>query len=452
MDTESESAAASEGESGLTPEWWWDFSTARLREAVPTPDRDRFPGPVSWDTEYAFSTERIVAALIIAAFTVAVLSVFGYLARVPFRGHLLTYVYVSLWGFVAVYVVPTGIWAYEAYCGRQADPAPLEHDADAVQVRILTVSAESVVQNTVDALPERLDDRHVVAEEPMDVDGAEVHVVPDEFDCEATRKGRALEWARRAVPCDREYVLFLDEDTLVTEFDGLPDADIVQFREWPMYTGSYLTYWAEVLRMGYQTEQRGFEKLGVPLYVWGGGVAIRRSVEDEVTWNYDTLIEDTVFAWHAARRGASLEVMETKFRNQAPPSVRAMLAQRRRWFVGTLREEQYLTRWYRALDTLRNVSWAFSPVTPFLLLFSRAVPEGLPGRFAFHLLAQALFVFSLVWVWRGWRYYDGPALRTLPVFLLYPFVTAAHSAGAAWGLVSPPETFETTEKSEETEQ
>lgn len=42
-----------------------------------------------------------------------------------------------------------------------------------------------------------------------------------------------------------------------------------------------------------------------------------------------------------------------------------------------------------------------------------------------------------------------PALRTLPVFVCYPFVVALHSAGAAWGVVSPPASFETTAKTDE---
>ncbi|MFB6194688.1 MAG: glycosyltransferase family 2 protein [Haloplanus sp.] len=433
----------------FAPHWWWDFAADDLRDRIPTPERDRFPGPTSWELERPLPDDQLIAGFFVVVFAVAVLAIVDYPIPRPFRSHLLTFVYAGLWLFVGLYAVPTTVWAYEAYLGWRYDPPSVEHGPEAVQVRILTIDAEGVVQRTVDALPDGLADRHVVAEEPLDIDGATVHVVPDAFECAASRKGRALEWARRELDCSKEFVLFLDEDTLVPEFEGLPDADIVQFREWPMYTGSSVTYWAEVLRMGYQTEQTGFEELNVPLYAWGGGIAVRKAVEDAVTWNFDTLIEDTVFAWQAVERGASFEVLETKFRNQAPPSVLAMFKQRRRWFVGTLREEEYLPRWFHALETVRNVSWAFSPVTPFLLFFSGLVPSRLPGRAAFHLIAQALFVFSLIWVWRGWTYYEGPSLRTLPVFFAYPFVVAAHSAGAAWGFVSPPETFETTAKAGE---
>ncbi|MFB6206974.1 MAG: glycosyltransferase family 2 protein, partial [Haloglomus sp.] len=443
------------------PDWWWDEDAGSLREAFPTPARDSFPvsvpesvsegwlPSVRWDTDHALAGERLLTSLFIGLFTAGVLAMLGYFVSIPFRTALVSIVYYGLWVFVGLYGVATAIWVYEAYLAWQYDPPPIAYGPEDVQVRILTIAAAAVVQETVDALPEELTDRHVVAEAPIDVDGAEVHVVPDEFECAASDKGRALEWARRNVACDREFVLFLDEDTIVTEFEGLPVADIVQFREWPMFTGSYLTYWAEVLRMGYQTEQLGFAELDVPLYAWGGGIAVREEVEDLVTWNYDTLIEDTVFTWLASREGAEFEVVETKFRNQAPPSLVAMFKQRRRWLTGTLRDERYLPCWFRWLTTVRNVAWVFSPVTVVLVAFSGLVPLTIPGARAFMIVAWAMFAFSLYWVVRGWRYYEGPSLRSLPVFLLYPFVVAIHSLGAAWGFVSPPESFETTQKTDE---
>ncbi|GGL67774.1 glycosyltransferase family 2 protein [Halocalculus aciditolerans] len=435
-------------ERSLRPDWWW-ASEGSLWERFPTPARDAFPGPISVETERAFAADRLLAGFFVAVFVAGALAVLGYFTGHSLREELLWFVYLGLWLFVLAYAIPTVVWGYEAWVGRRYEPPPPEYGADDVQVRILTVDAEDVVQHTVDALPDAFTDRHVVAEEPLDVDGATVHVVPDGFECEATNKGRALEWARRTLDCEREFVLFLDEDTLVTEFDGLPDADVVQFREWPMYTGSYVTYWAEVLRMGYQTEQTGFEEWNIPLYAWGGGIAVRKSVEDAVTWNFDTLIEDTVFTWEATKQGADFEVLETKFRNQAPPSIGAMFEQRRRWLVGTLHEEDHLPPWFHALDAVRNVTWVFSPVTPFLLLFSALLPTNLPGHVAFHVVAQGFFLFSLVWVLQGWRYYEGPSLRTLPVFFVYPLVTAVHAGGAAWGFVDPPESFETTTKTDD---
>lgn len=145
------------------------------------------------------------------------------------------------WGVLGLYGFSMLWWLYETTVlarGWRVDEDDIQWGFDDVQVRVLTVDAASVVQATVDAIPDAIADVHVVAEAAMSIDGATVHVVPDEFECAATNKGRAVEWARRNVPCEREYVLYLDGDTLVTGFTGLPDADVIQFTEKPLYTGS----------------------------------------------------------------------------------------------------------------------------------------------------------------------------------------------------------------------
>lgn len=149
-----------------------------------------------------------------------------------------------LWGLLVVYGLSALWWLVETTVlarGWRSDDEEA-WGLDEVQVRVLTVDAAAVAQGTVDAVPDGVADVRVVAERGIDVDGATVHVVPEAFDCRATNKGRAVEWARRHVDCDAEYVLYLDEDTVVTEFTGLPDVDFVQFTEKPIYTGSRLAY------------------------------------------------------------------------------------------------------------------------------------------------------------------------------------------------------------------
>lgn len=177
-----------------------------------------------------------------------------------------------VWGTTLSFGGITAFWlAAVLYLGRQFEPGTNRYGPDDIQVRILTIDEEQVVQATVDSLPDGLTDRHVVAETAIDIDGATVHVVPEDFGCDAVRKGRAIEWARRHVTCDKEYVLYLDEDSLVSSSDGLPDADIVQIQERPRRTGSFFTYLAEIYRVGVQLEQRAFSRFSVPLFAWGGG-------------------------------------------------------------------------------------------------------------------------------------------------------------------------------------
>ena len=151
---------------------------------------------------------------------------------------LLVYGFSSLW-----WIVEVAILSY--HWDRNAEEV---WGLDDIQVRVLTIDAKPVVQQTVNALPDDLADIRVIAEADIDIKGAEVHVVPEEFECIATNKGRAVEWARRNVDADEEFLLYLDEDTIVTELTGLPDADFIQFTEKPIYTGSRLTYLCEVFR------------------------------------------------------------------------------------------------------------------------------------------------------------------------------------------------------------
>ncbi|ESP89417.1 glycosyltransferase [Candidatus Halobonum tyrrellensis] len=367
-----------------------------------------------------------------------------------------------LWGLLVVYGLSALWWLVETTVLARGWRAGDEEawGLDEVQVRVLTVDAEAVVQGTVDAIPDGVADVRVVAERGVDVDGATVHVVPDAFDCRATNKGRAVEWARRHVDCDREYVLYLDEDTVVTEFTGLPDADVVQFTEKPIYTGSRLAYLCEVFRVGYQFEQFGFHRLRYPLYAWGGGFAVRHDVESELGWDRRTLTEDTNFLWYAASvRDVDYRLLDKRFRNQAPPSIRAMLRQRRRWMSGTVADDHLLPLRYRPLYATRVVAWAFSPFVPVLVaasllaLDAPSLAFGAFGAFdapssatAYGLLSTALLGMLFVYMLLGVRAYRKSPLLW-PLFLtLTPVAVVAHSAGSLWGILRPVEEFEVTEK------
>ncbi|MFW6003284.1 MAG: glycosyltransferase [Halanaeroarchaeum sp.] len=316
-----------------------------------------------------------------------------------------------------------------------------------VQVRVLTVDAATVVQTTVDALPEQITDVRVIAERDIDIEGATVHVVPDDFECRATNKGRAVEWARRHVDCDREYLLYLDEDTIVTGLTGLPDADFVQFTEKPIYTGSRLTYLAEVFRTGYQFEQLGFHRLSYPLYAWGGGFAIRTAIEADLGWNVATITEDTNLIWRAADAyDLDYRLVDSRFRNQAPPSVTAMLKQRRRWMSGTIGDDHLLPISYRPLYLTRVVAWAFSPFVPLLLVAVYLVPVSVPGIGLYALVSTGLLVIIFLYMLFGVVAYRKHPLLWPVYLLLTPVAVVAHAAGAVWGVVSPVTEFEVTEK------
>ncbi|MFC7097906.1 glycosyltransferase [Halobaculum marinum] len=368
-----------------------------------------------------------------------------------------------LWQLLLLYTVPVAFWDYELLrstvsrrrIARSSDPT-LSWDLDAVQVRILTIGNEAVVRETVASLPDGLDDVVVVAEEPIDVPGAEVLVVPDDFVCTATHKGRAVEWARRNHPTDREYVLYLDEDTDASALTEIPsNADVVQFRERPSRSGGLVPYLAEIHRIGFNVEQRAFPFLGIPFYAWGGGIAIRRSLEEEVTWDTPSIVEDSVFLWRAVREyGATLDVADVPLRNQAPPSVSAMIAQRRRWLTGTRTRTDLLPKDYRVLYQMRDLGWALSTVSPLLWLGSVVSYLGytdlslLPVFFPEAYTALSLVLLCHVYGWSllGLVTYRPPAAVWVYLLVFTPLVVTVHSAGALYGLLRPAKTFAVTRK------
>lgn len=406
--------------------------------------------PVETDTNYPVEPDRIIGIgiFVVLLGIVAVISsqMMGWESMSVLSG-ILT---IGVWIIAALFLVSGVSWLRNVVVGWVTDYPTPEHGPEEIQVRILTIDAEGIVQRTVDHLPESLTNRHVIAESDMEIDGAEVHVVPEEFDCVATNKGRAIEWARQHIPCEREYVLYLDEDTLIKDFEELPDADIVQFREWPMKTDSWWTYWAEIIRMGFQVGQVGYTDRDIPLYAWGGGLAVRKSVEDEITWDFDTLIEDTVFTWFAVQNGADYVVVKTRFRNQAPLSVRDMIDQRQRWVVGTIREEEYLSLPNQLLMTVRNLVWVFSPIIALVsllivLAWVLGVPTGIEWSTPLQVGSAALLALTFLWVLTGIAYY-GVRLQTIPVLGLWWILIVLHSLGAMKGFVFPPRTFKATEK------
>ncbi|GAB7093942.1 hypothetical protein JCM30237_10940 [Halolamina litorea] len=352
-------------------------------------------------------------------------------------------------GTTALFTATALAWVVLTYVigAGYESPEPV-HGADDIHVRILTVDAESVVQSTVDSLAAAFDDVHVIAEDAIDVAGAEVHVVPDGFEADAVRKGRAIEWARQHVDHDREMVLYLDEDSLLTSFEGLPDADVVQLRERPRRTGSVLSYLADVYRMGVQIEQRAFARLSVPLFAWGGGIAVRSEVEDEVTWDRETIVEDTAFVWAAAQRvpDFSFELATATCANEAPPSLSEITQQRRRWAAGNVRAAAELPVRYQLLTRLRNYAWALSPIVTLVVVPLTILGVGVAATGAFAMLSVALGLLTVFWFLRGVLYYGGTKLAWAAAVPLAPVVTVVHSMGTVAGILDPPEEFRVTEK------
>lgn len=202
-----------------------------------------------------------------------------------------------------------------------------------------------------------------------------------------------------------------------------------------------------MFRVGDQYEQRAFHRLSYPLYAWGGGFAIRHAVENELTWDVATITEDTNLIWRAADRlDLEYRLVDARFRNQAPPSLKSMFKQRRRWMSGTLTDNGILPLLYQPIAFTRAVTWGVSPLVPLLVVAADIVPGAGASVRAFELFSTLLLGILFVYMLSGLVGYSKHPLLW-PVFLLLtPLAVVLHAIGAAWGLLSPIEEFEVTEK------
>ena len=353
------------------------------------------------------------------------------------------------WGTLILYGISSLWWVFQVTVlsrGWGSDDDELV-GLEKVQVRILNVAAEDTVQVTTNTIPKSVAEVHVIAEEAINIDGATVHVVPDEFECAAQRKGRAIEWARKNISCEQEYVLYLDEDSLLTNLEGLPPGDIIQITEHPLRTGSLLTYLCEIFRVGFQFEQRAFHRFGYPTYAWGGAVAVRHELENQVTWDVPTITEDTTFIWRAAdQTELDYRLVDAKVRNQAPPTLMDMFKQRRRWISGTMLDLHLLPRRYKPVILTRIITWTLSPVVPFLAVITYFYPGLAPASTLYLGLSIALFAIVFLYMILGlieYRKYP----EVWPLYLLAtPLAVLLHSLGAFWGIIRPATDFEVTAK------
>lgn len=335
------------------------------------------------------------------------------------------------------------------FTSRKTDEFRWKDNKD-IQVRVLTINNEETVRKTVKAASDHFSDIKVIAEEELNEIPCDVHVVPDDFEANAIRKGRALEWARINLDYDGEYILYIDEDTVIKDFNGIPDYDIVQFREKPIYTGSIITYLTEVYRMGYQYEQLSFGFYKYPIYAWGGGIAIRQSVEQKVTWDVESITEDTSFAWRAAEinDGISFTVVNEEFYNQSPPSIMALLKQRRRWASGTIKDSWILSPKYKYFVYARLFTWIYSPFVFFNGLLIYLYPDPIYNTLLFTvtLFIQILLIHLTTIIGviihhsKSWL-----VLLSIPVTIL---LSLLNGIGALWGVVQPATDFKVTEKNE----
>jgi len=104
-----------------------------------------------------------------------------FLSNNPVLGILVLLLWISLilYGFSAFW------WLFEVFglsWGWRGSQNTDRWENEDIQVRILTIGAQNVVQATVNSVPDSIIDIQVIAEKEITISGAQVHVVPEEFE------------------------------------------------------------------------------------------------------------------------------------------------------------------------------------------------------------------------------------------------------------------------------
>lgn len=342
--------------------------------------------------------------------------------------------------FTSPIVLRFGIWINYILTGNRYEDYETA-DWSNVTVRILTVgNEEDVVQRTVDSVSDTNSSIQVVSENPIDIESATVHVVPDEFDVKADNKARALEWANRNLD-KRDYILFLDEDSVLDSTEEIPKGDLIQLREKPVRTNSYLCWLAGVQRFGVEEESYYFSSSDPP-YVWGGGLFVDSDIEDEIGWNFDTLREDDAFADEAVDRGYEYNIVEEpKIVSSSPLTLNDIIQQRRRWnsidapFFERLKQE------IKNFET--SFVWGINSL--ILPLFILTVVIGSP---ILYLLMVPIILVNLAWTLIGAQRYGVNPKHYMLIVLTIPLISFYNGFGNLYSIFNPIQGFNVTDKSQ----
>jgi hypothetical protein len=298
-------------------------------------------------------------------------------------------------------------------------------------IKILTLGKEvEVLKKTVSYCKKR---PLIISANPVDIPGAEVKVVPKDFQCQAQFKGKDLEWGR--LNHSFEYTLYLDEDSLC-DFEEISVADIVQFQEVPIAKNLFIAA-IEAHRIGFQIEQAFFEKTG-PLYLWGGGFAIQRWLEDKITWDRMSITEDTGFIF-SINQPYKFKYSKKKIYNQAPLRIRDLIKQRWRWASGTYHDVKYLqSKVRKAFVYFRVLEWGLWII--YAILLPIIFPVG-------YLFTLPMFLQAMIWSAVGSRIMKLSVPRSIIVTLIAPVAAYIHSLGALLALFKRQKQFKVTPKS-----
>lgn len=221
--------------------------------------------------------------------------------------------------------------------------------------------------------------------------GIEVITVPDDYECKAEAKGRAINYFIEAVVANGpEYWYgFIDDDNRIMDDEFLFEIPYYDERGYgamnpvlvPRLGRSRLTFIEDHMRLLEDlTIFRFFAGVLEKPYLGLHGelLTIKGDVMVDITFNRKTIVEDFAFAMELCRRDIKTWQSTTRVSILSPHNIGEWLKQRRRWYIGIVK---YLPRSplpTKLIVGLRQMLialsftavWFFAPLWIFFDLFS----------------------------------------------------------------------------------
>jgi len=260
--------------------------------------------------------------------------------------------------------LPVLIYAiiFTIYYFKKQETIKLKNDE--ILIVISSFELKDFVVENIKKLKEKF--KHIVVltvrDNGVKIKDVDIIKTPEDFKCNAIRKGRDLLYfaSNYKVPKDVKYILFLDEDSHPETPIKIPKGkDIILLFESPRNCKRKEIIVTEMQRLAFSIEEKLFLDLRLVFYLWGGGLLIRKEYLKYIP-DYPTIIEDTVYGWSLLKTNCKFGKSFTRVHSLPPNDLKSMYKQRARWLMGTVFDLN-LAPWYlRILTSIRIFYWLFS--------------------------------------------------------------------------------------------
>ena len=289
-------------------------------------------------------------------------------------------------GLVFLGYILLGLAGAMVYQPRRAD-----EKAENVKLAITTIASDGVrnaLMNTIDHTVENFSDYdiHCVIDEGADLqdellarDDITVVIVPDEYDCAAGAKGRAINYFIENVVEDGYWYGFIDDDNLIMDDAFLYEIPYYDERGYvamnpnlvPRKGDSLITYLADQIRfLDDITIFRFFTGALKRPYIGFHGelLCARGDVLQDITFDRPTIVEDFAFAMELINQDLDTWQSSTKVSVLSPHDIGAFFKQRRRWYLGIIGYLPNAPRLTQLVTGSRMVMWTLGLAGSWLFL------------------------------------------------------------------------------------